>query len=766
MCVYKEILMTGPEAVCILDANLEIRQHNHAARLLLEYDNGELTGRHISEVIYDGTLIQDLLAMDNFGWLHGNCTIKTSHDLPMKVKFRVALWDSINRDNSTGLNLDSVRNGNKEYIIVFRETEEYDSRDRKRITESLRYLMDILIYPDRELEDILLNFARIFDQYAEAIILPPDFSENRDFNISRIAPLSESFIRKAKEAVRCKSVLFHCDENQWCFFPILSKNWFYGTACMKLSLLSLYSNSDRELLALAGAIFGAYLELYVTVGSVSSFKILLSILENMDSAVIVVNRKGNIILCNSAAKIMYGYTETGMMGMLFSDLICTEGYDVIFKDSLDRVLEGETLRNQNIIHVSSDLNTFEAEFTAHPYRLDDGSIIGAVFIIKDSAEKIRLWNKMMQWEKLSILGELLSSVANELNNPLTSITGYSQLLLHRGNDRVAENMALTIYEEAKRCGNIVSSVLDLARGDKNDSQYTHINDIINASLDLKKHQLRSENIDISLSLKDNIPGSVPNPHEIERLFLRIINYAERRMIEYSNGGKLAVESSFRDGDILVRFSDTGTCIMEDDISEIFDPFFNGGNEDDGIGLGLSISCRILRNTGGKIYIESHLGKGNEITVELPVIMDCYGSVEHTEETNTYSEETGKKVMVVDDEPAIVDLLTEILQQMGHIADVARDGNEAMNKLEEQEYDLIIADLRMPSGFTGDRLHKFIKIKNPDLAQRMVFITGDVTNPETEKFLQSTGNPYLEKPFLLGKLRDTIQRSLGKSTVNE
>ena len=129
--------------------------------------------------------------------------------------------------------------------------------------------------------------------------------------------------------------------------------------------------------------------------------------------------------------------------------------------------------------------------------------------------------------------------------------------------------------------------------------------------------------------------------------------------------------------------------------------------------------------------------------------------------SVYTPESGKRILVVDDEPTIVELIAEVLRQMGHITDTAGDGNEAMNKLRIEDYDLIITDLRMPSGFTGDRLHKFIERKDPDLAQRMIFITGDAANPESREFLQSTGNPYLEKPFLLESLEEAIQKSLSK-----
>lgn len=115
--------------------------------------------------------------------------------------------------------------------------------------------------------------------------------------------------------------------------------------------------------------------------------------------------------------------------------------------------------------------------------------------------------------------------------------------------------------------------------------------------------------------------------------------------------------------------------------------------------------------------------------------------------------------MVDDEPDIVKLVVEVIRDMGHISEVAKDGQQAMQKLKADQYDLIITDIRMPHGFTGEKLHNFIKFREPALAQRMIFITGDVLNPETLEFLENTGNLFLEKPFPLENLEDCIHKAL-------
>jgi PAS domain S-box-containing protein len=782
MLTYKDLLLTGVEAVCVLDAGLEIRQHNQLAGLLLGYRGKELNGRHVSDILYDDVLIRRLLAPDNCAdWSQGECMLRTSSDHPLSVKFRAGPmmdndlpstsehYSSENQLPPSPSRLMQIKietppvTTESGYVIVFRETDETQSLRYERRIKALRFLLEAVSECDREPGDILLNFVKTIDPYADVMLLPSDFAENKEEKQEPIFLSSQQATEAALRAMWERVTVSHYDENSWLFFPVCSQNQVYGVACIRFAVPRLHNKEDKGIYSLAGIVLGNYMETSTVwnLGASSGY-LLQPILSGSDHPIIVVDREGVITLCNAAVQKVYGYTVSEMIGKSFGDLVFPADSPAQYASLLNRIMEDNSIHDEEVVHLRKDWTSISVSFTAYPYKLTNGLIVGAVFIVRDLRERRRLWNKMMQWEKLSALGEVLSSVANELNNPLTSLTGYSQLLLHRKSDEEIDSMVSTIYEEAKRCGDIIRSALDLTRGDELQQKYSHINDIIVASLSLKQRQLKANNIDVCMNLGEGIVGTVSDPHDLERLFLRIINYAEQRMVEYDNGGRLSVESVFEHGSVVVRFSDTGTCILKDDIAEILDPFFTADGEDEGVGLGLSISCQILRNIGGSIRVSNQIGKGNVFTVELPATKGIgFQIAEHSEETVVQASETGKSVLVVDDEPAIVDLVVETLHQMGHTADIAGDGNEAMNKVDGGHYDLIIADLRMPSGFTGDRLHGFIKLRDPELAQRMIFITGDVASHETQRFLQSTGNPYLEKPFLLGSLITTIEKLLSK-----
>lgn len=762
MLTYKDLLFTGPEAVCVLDASLNIKQHNQLAELLLGYRDKKLTGANLADIIYDDTLTHNLLILDgNSNWSQGECILKTGSNLPLAVKFRAGtVTDKSPSPDPSDSQFSQII---KEYVLVFKETVESQNLDYKRKMESMRFLLEVIPKRYEELEDILLGFARIFDQNAEVMLLPPDFAADKSALDEPFMDLTPSAIMAALKAESRKCAVFHCDESLWCFFPIYSEDEVYSIACLKFSVPRFYSEKDKDIFRLAGRTLGEYMPCFTSEDQKpSSQSLFRTIIDGIDQPVVVVDRNGVITLCNVAVQTVYGYMASEMVGRLFGDFVLPTDSFVRYEDILREALHGIPIHDEEMTHLCNDWTAVDVSVTAYPHKMGDGSIAGAIFILRDLSEEKRLWNKMMQWEKLAALGRLLTGVANELNNPLTTLTGYSQLMLHREIDEEIQSMISTIHKEAERCSNIVRSVLSLALGEGAQKEYTHVNNIITTVLGMKQRQLRPNNIDISVKLGENIPGTVAEPYDIERLFLRIVNYAEQRMLEYDNGGQIAVESAFEDGNIIVRFVDTGTCILRDDISEILDPFFTPNGQDEGIGLGLGISYQILRNIGGSIQVDNEMGKGNIVTVKLPILNEASSETpEPSEEVAACAPETGKRILVVDDEPTILDMIVVVLQQMGHITDIAPDGNEAMNKLRSGHYDLIITDLRMPSGFTGDRLHKFIGLKNPELAQRIIFMTGDVTNPETREFLQSTGNPYLEKPFTLENLRETVQISLSK-----
>jgi DNA-binding response OmpR family regulator len=167
--------------------------------------------------------------------------------------------------------------------------------------------------------------------------------------------------------------------------------------------------------------------------------------------------------------------------------------------------------------------------------------------------------------------------------------------------------------------------------------------------------------------------------------------------------------------------------------------------------------------GGNIYVESEKGKGADFIIELPIVVAEEPDVEEeavvVEDSPRYRRKASESILIVDDEPGICDILTRILSERGYQTDSASDAKTALTKIAENGYDLCIIDLKMP-GTSGKRLYETIKQKQPSLAKKAAFITGDTVTPATQGFLDSTGRPYLIKPFNPRVALELVEEILG------
>lgn len=746
MLTFKELLFTGPEAVCLVDMDFRLIEYNQITNILLGLDDGDLKGKHLSDIFCDDKIIQKLTKISKQDhWFQSECLVKTSSEIPLPVKLRAG---QLQNDNSQ----------QKIYALIFREIDELQHISNSRKVNALKSLLNFVLIPDKKPEDMLIEFVKIYDQHATFFLLDSKLDNiELDKNNCHFLPSKHTYLT-AQLAIHNKTSMFCHDENLWCFFPIYSKRETYSVACVKFSIPRLYDDEDKVFFALCGKIIGSCIEQLTTANQSNHPELLLQVaFDVIKQPIVAVNKKGLITKVNNSAKAFYGFTELEMLGKSFGDLVFLADHAVRFDDLLNAVIEENSIYDKEITHIRSDFTMIDVNISAYPCKADDGTINGVVFVMQDIGQQNQLKSKIMQLEKLSVLGELLYSAANELNNSLTSVIGHSELICHTKNEEIA-NIASKIHKGSLRCGNVVSGLLDLARDDEFKKNNSSLDEVLKSALDLKRYQLQSNNIHLSIKVDKSIPQVTVDFHDLERLILHIINYAERRILEYEDSGELSIEAKFDNGEVIVCFTDTGTCILKYDMNEILSCFYAPSASNEYTDIGLVSSCHILEKIGGTIHIDSQIGKKNIIRIEIPAVVEVPIKVsEYKNGLPAYKGVTGKSILLVDDDVDIIDLLAQSLQQKGYVIDIAKDGREALDKVLIKDYDVIISDLKMPNGFTGNKLHGFVKRKNPELAQRMIFVTGDIINPETQKFLQSTGNQYLEKPFLLDSLMDMIKQ---------
>ncbi|MEW5807612.1 MAG: ATP-binding protein, partial [Acidobacteriota bacterium] len=356
-------------------------------------------------------------------------------------------------------------------------------------------------------------------------------------------------------------------------------------------------------------------------------------------------------------------------------------------------------------------------------------------------------NRLIEVEKLSAIGMLVSGIAHELNNPLTSIIGYTDLLYGKASDDRDRKKLEKIASEAQRAVRIVKNLSTFARESKADKSLIDINDLLRQVLKFKGRDFVLSNIRIVEKFSPGSMHAMANPAQMEQVFLNIINNAEHALKLIHGEKVITLETVSKDDWIEVRVKDNGPGISEEHLKKIFFPFFTTKDVGRGTGLGLSICYGIVDEHRGKIYAESESGRGATFVVKLPARRESArdAKLEMGSERIESGVLSGKKILIVDDEQAVQELVSEFLSIHGIIVEEASNGVDALDKVKADDYDLIIADIKMPV-LSGISLYNIVREQYPALMSRFIFITGDSVNEETNQFIHQSGRPFLLKPF--------------------
>lgn len=365
--------------------------------------------------------------------------------------------------------------------------------------------------------------------------------------------------------------------------------------------------------------------------------------------------------------------------------------------------------------------------------------------------------QLLQLEKLSAMGQLLAGVAHELNNPLAVVFGQAQLLLTVAGGSPYAPRAEKIATAAARCVRIVQNFLALARDRPPARTGVDLNAVVREAVDLLAYELHTDGVEISWALAPDLPSLSADPHQLHQVVLNLITNAHHAMRATPPPRSLAVATrttADRRG-IQLTVTDSGPGIPEEIQGRIFDPFFTTKPIGQGTGLGLSFSFGIITDHGGTIRVENEPGQGARFTIDLPVAAPAPEEI-RAPESRAVATLAPQRILVVDDEPEVAGVLSELLESDGHTVDTARNGKEALERIAQRPYDVILSDTKMPT-LDGEGLFRELERRHPALRRRLAFITGDVLNETKRAFLERMGTPVLSKPFELNDIRDVVRR---------
>ncbi len=377
--------------------------------------------------------------------------------------------------------------------------------------------------------------------------------------------------------------------------------------------------------------------------------------------------------------------------------------------------------------------------------------------------------QMLQAEKMAALGQTISGVAHELNNPLATILSWSERLAERNVDDKTRQGLEVILGEAERAARIVRNLLTFARKRQTTRAMVDLNQVVRETLALRAYEQTVSNIQVVEALSTGLPEVFVDGHQIKQVLLNLIINAEQACLGANGRGTIVVRTMHDQdrGSAVLEVNDDGPGIPEDRQNKVFDPFFTTKEVGSGTGLGLTVAYAIAREHGGRIWLESKpVGKdtggktGTSFFVELPISGQHLNPPAARAAQQPISLEAfkGLRVLVVEDEPALAQAVAEALVDAGFVVDRASDGEEGLTRLTEANYDLIVCDLKMPR-IDGMQFYRAMAAATPALARRVIFVTGDVAGTDAERFLEETGCRWLSKPFRLGDLlrsaRDTL-----------
>jgi PAS domain S-box-containing protein len=476
----------------------------------------------------------------------------------------------------------------------------------------------------------------------------------------------------------------------------------------------------------------------------------------------VLDREGRVTFTSPRIKDVLGYPAEQLVGEEFGTAIHRDDLPAI-KEMFRKLVTGETgsvLCEYRTLHRDGTWRILRA--SASPLFDSQHKISGVVASIRDVTEAKNTEKQLLQKEKMAAMGEMMSGVAHELNNPLTAIIGISDLLLEKATDESSKRQMGLVLKQARRAASIVQNLLSFARPSNLVSKRLRIEDVLRGVTTTQELVLKPKNIDIAVAIESPLPAVQGDSKLLQQVFLNVIANAEQAILAAKPSGKITITIKPQDGKVAVTILDDGPGIPAANLGKIFDPFFTTRRTAGGTGLGLTICAAIVKEHGGTIEVQSAAGSGAEFTVLLPAFEELLPGPATSAPVQRpavappagRAQLQGHSVFVVDDEESIRELVQEGLSARGMIVEGAASSEEALTLLPQRTYDIVLCDYNLP-GMNGDQFFEKLRAKNLAAKTKFVFMTGAMFEPSEMALFRDKGAFVLQKPFHIAALASML-----------
>lgn len=493
-------------------------------------------------------------------------------------------------------------------------------------------------------------------------------------------------------------------------------------------------------------------------------KFLDALIQNTNVYVVMITAKGKIAFVNRAIEKKFEYPLREIIGKSVVDIFIPQENMEKLLDDIQLLLSGTCGEQIEIPFVTRDRQIRDILWNVTYFKDELGVLTNINLFGYDITEQNIMKEQLIQADKMSSLGTMISGVAHELNNPLSVIINFSELMMMYENlSESATRRLQHIIDASRRCAHIVENLLKFATKRKaiRKEQYVCINDVLKEALELVIHSFQVNNIEVEESLSKALPKTVADRVQLMQVFINLMNNAQDSMKDDMKStcrkAVLSLRTFQKRDKIVIEFEDTGPGIQ--DPEKLFTPFYTTKEIGKGTGLGLAVSYGIIKEHGGTI-VGSNGQKGAVFTITLPIKEQINKEIKFPVIKRDYNL-SGLQILLVEDEISIAESCSEFLTEKGcHLTSVP-NAKDAVLAIQKEHFDIVIMDLKMPGEMSGIQLYEWMMGNAPSLKGKVIVMTGDALSSESRTFIEKSRTNVIPKPFRFNDLLDKIYCTMSR-----